>query len=76
LRDAVAAIAPRRVLLIAAGDLPDEGHAGRYIRSASADSTDLWIVPGAGHTGALETHPREWEHRVTAFLAAALDLEA
>jgi len=75
LRDAVAATAPRKVLLIAAGDRADEGTAGRYLRSASADSVDLWIVPGTGHTDALRTHPREWEQRVTTFLASALHLE-
>ena len=75
LRDAVAATAPRKVLLIAAGDRADEGNAGRYIQSAAAGSVDLWIVPGTGHTEALRTHPREWEQRVTAFLASALPLE-
>jgi pimeloyl-ACP methyl ester carboxylesterase len=75
LRDAVAATAPRKVLLIAAGDVADEGNAGRYIRSAAAGSVDLWIVPGTGHTDALRIHPREWEQRVTAFLATALPLE-
>ena len=75
LRDAVAATAPRKVLLIAAGERADEGSAGRYIQTGAAGSVDLWIVPGTGHTDALRTHPREWEQRVTAFLATALDLE-
>jgi 4-amino-4-deoxy-L-arabinose transferase-like glycosyltransferase len=72
LHDAVAATAPRNVLLIAASDRVDEGLAGRCIRSASVDTVDLWIVPRTGHTGALRTHPREWEQRVTTFLATAL----
>jgi dienelactone hydrolase len=76
LRDAVVAAAPRKVLLIAAGDRADEGSAGRYIQSASTSSVDLWIVPRTGHTDALRTHPREWEQRVTTFLATALNLEA
>ncbi|TCN31195.1 serine aminopeptidase S33 family [Kribbella orskensis] len=38
LRDAVAAAAPRPVLLIAGGDKPDESYAGRYIQSASRHS--------------------------------------
>ncbi len=75
LRDAVAAAAPREVLLIAASDRADEGNAGRYIRSASVGTVDLWIVPRTAHTGALRTHPREWERRVTTFLATALHLE-
>jgi len=74
LRDAVAATAPRRVLLIAAGDRADEGNADRYIQSGATGSVDLWIVPDTGHTDALRTHPGEWEQRVTAFLATALHL--
>jgi hypothetical protein len=72
LQDAVAAIAPRPVLLIAAGSEADEGHAGRFIQAGAPDSVELWVVPGTGHTDALTTHPDEWERRVTAFLAAAL----
>jgi dienelactone hydrolase len=73
LRDAVAAAAPRPVLLIAAGSVPDEERAGRYIESGSPDSVELWVVPDTGHTGALDTHPAEWDARVTAFLDDALD---
>ncbi|TCM50557.1 alpha/beta hydrolase [Kribbella sp. VKM Ac-2568] len=75
LRDAVAASAPRSVLLIAGGDRADEGHANHYIQSASPATVDLWIVPGTGHTAALDTHPAQWEHRVTAYLADALHLD-
>jgi hypothetical protein len=32
----------------------------------------VWQATDTGHTKALYTYPREWEHRVTAFLAAAL----
>jgi dienelactone hydrolase len=72
LRDAAAAAAPRPMLLIAGGDLPDERHAGRYIAGGAPDSVELWIVPDTGHTQALATHPHEWEERVTSFLAEAL----
>ena len=72
LHDAVAATAPRPVLLVAAGSVTNEAHAARYIASASPDTVDLWIVPNTGHTAALDTHPDEWEQRVTAFLADAL----
>jgi uncharacterized protein len=71
LHDAVAATAPRPVLLIAAGDVAAEGHAGRYIASASPETVDMWIVPDTGHTGALDTHPGEWAQRVTTFLDEA-----
>lgn len=58
-----------------AGDgdwLTDEGHAARHVRSASPGTVDVWVVPGAGHTGGLDTAPDEWERRVTAFLSGAL----
>jgi pimeloyl-ACP methyl ester carboxylesterase len=72
LRDAVVAAAPRPVLLIAAGGVPDEPRADRWIRSASPATVDLWVVRDAGHTDGLRTHPLEWEARVTAFLDRAL----
>jgi hypothetical protein len=59
LRDAVAASAPRKVLLIAGGDRADEGHAGRYIQSVSPGTVDLWIVPGTGHIANMDTHPAQ-----------------
>ena len=43
LRDAVAAAAPRPVLLIAAGNVATEGHAGRYIASASVQLLPIGI---------------------------------
>jgi dienelactone hydrolase len=73
LRDAATAAAPRPMLLIAGGDMPDEGDAGRYIAGAAPDTVELWVVPDAGHTEALATHPEEWEERVTSFLAEALE---
>jgi dienelactone hydrolase len=72
LRASVAAAAPRSVLLIAAGDVPDEAHAGRYIRGGSPTSVELWVVPGAGHTGGLARAPAAWTRRVTTFLDTAL----
>jgi pimeloyl-ACP methyl ester carboxylesterase len=75
LRDAVSAIAPRRVLLIAGGDVAEEGHASRYIQAASPDTVDVWVAADTGHTGALDTHPDEWAARVTTFLDGALATE-
>lgn len=72
LRSAVASAAPRPVLLVAAGDVEDEARAGRYIRSGSPSSVELWVVPGAGHTEALAVAPDEWERRVVGFLDAVL----
>ena len=72
LRDTVAAIAPRPVLLIAAGNVAEEGHASDYIQDASPNTVDIWVVPDTGHTAGLDTHPDEWERRVTTFLDSAL----
>jgi dienelactone hydrolase len=72
LRAAAAGAAPRPMLLIAGGSVDDEPKAGRYIQAGSPESVVLWIVPDTGHTAALDTHPVEWERRVTAFLAGAL----
>jgi dienelactone hydrolase len=71
LRAAAGAAAPRPVLLITAGDVPDEANAARHMQNGNR-SVQVWQVPGTGHTKALSTHPGEWEQRVTAFLAAAL----
>jgi uncharacterized protein len=71
LRAAVASTAPRPVLLIAGGAVPDEAHAARDMRRGNANA-QVWEVPGAGHTRALSTRPGEWEQRVSAFLDAAL----
>jgi dienelactone hydrolase len=72
LRDAIAAAAPRPVLLIAAGDVADESIAGRFFREGSPRTAQLWVVPGAAHTGGLATRPAEWEAQVTRFLDGAL----
>jgi pimeloyl-ACP methyl ester carboxylesterase len=72
LRSAVADAAPRPVLLIAAGEVPEEAHAGRFIRAGAPASVELWIVPGADHTGGLDTAPDEWRDRVIGFLDTAL----
>jgi dienelactone hydrolase len=75
LHDAVAAAAPRPVLLIAAGDAPDEARADRYVQSAAPDTVELWVAVGTTHTNAFDTHPAEWEARVSAFLDRALGID-
>ena len=72
LQAAVAAAAPRPVLLIAGADMPDEPRAGRFIQEGSPATVQLWVAPDTGHTEALATHPAEWEARVTSFLVGAL----
>ncbi len=75
LRESARAMAPRPVLLVAAGDVADERHAGQYIQAGSSGSVELWIAPGADHAAALEALPEEWDRRVAAFLGRALDPE-
>lgn len=71
LRDAVAAIAPRRVLIIA-GRPPDEIAAARFYRAAAPGSVQVWELPDTGHTRGLPTHPSTWTAQVTAFLDQAM----
>ncbi|KUL23539.1 alpha/beta hydrolase [Actinoplanes awajinensis] len=71
LRAAAAGIAPRPVLLITAGRVPDETFAAEYLRDGH-HHVQVWQVPGSGHTGGLSTRPDDWQRRVTAFLDAAL----
>ena len=72
LRDAIHQAAPRPVLMIAGGDTISEEVAGRWLEQASPGSAELWVIPGAGHTGGLGTQPEGWEARVVGFLDAAL----
>ena len=72
LRKAAVAAGSRPILLIAAGEVADEAHAGDHIRQASPGNVELWVAAGAGHTDGLQTQPAEWERRVTEFLDAAL----
>jgi hypothetical protein len=37
------------------------------LHAANPHTTTLWLVTGAGHTGAFGTAPREFEERVLAF---------
>jgi len=65
-------VAPRPVLLIAAGRVPDEQHAAAALQASAPDSVQVWVVRGADHTGGLAAAPQEWESRVIDFLDAAL----
>jgi dienelactone hydrolase len=72
LRDAVRAAAPRPVLLVTAGELPDESAAAAFISAGSPRTVSTWTVPGAGHTRGLATQPKAWERRVVGFLDRAM----
>ncbi len=74
LSEAIAAAAPRPVLLITAGSMPDEGHAAADMKQFSPASVEVWTVPGAAHTGGLAAAGEEWERRVLGFFSNALDV--
>ncbi|MCO5300655.1 MAG: alpha/beta fold hydrolase [Candidatus Nanopelagicales bacterium] len=66
LKESVARIAPRSVLLIAAGNVSDEGYATTAIATGSGH-VQIWVAPGAGHTQALSTAPQLWRETVLGF---------
>ena len=69
------AIAPRPVLLVAAGRVPEEPKVARLYQRAGGSSVQTWEVPGAAHTGGLRKHPAEYERRTVGFLDAALKMQ-
>lgn len=69
--DLMPRIAPRPVLLIAAGGDANEIPTNRAYRDAGS-SVELYEIPEAGHTAGLAARPREYEARVTGFLGRAL----
>jgi uncharacterized protein len=64
LADAVASAAPRPFLLIAAGEVPEEGQVAERLAAMAPSSVDVWEVEGADHTDGLDTAPQEWERLV------------
>ena len=71
--DQVDEIAPRAMFLISAPSAdPDEERFNRAYYRAAGGPKALWEVRDAGHVGAQEAHPREYERRVTRFLDRAL----
>lgn len=63
---------PTRILLIAAGDVPDEQSVASRLASVDPARVQVWVVPGAGHVQALHADPADWRTRVVGFLDAAL----
>ena len=75
--DQVDEIAPRAVLLIHAPQV-DNGDEERFNRAyfrAAGEPKFIWGVPEAGHVGAQDARPREYELRVTRFFDEALPEE-
>jgi uncharacterized protein len=73
LKDLVARIAPRPVLFIyGQHDQPNvRGLTPSYYKAAGEPKA-IWQVARASHTGAIDSHPREYERRVVAFFDHAL----
>jgi pimeloyl-ACP methyl ester carboxylesterase len=61
-------IAPRPVLLVAAGRVPEEPRVARMYQRAGGSAVQVWEVPGAGHTAGRRKHPAEYEQRTVGFL--------
>jgi uncharacterized protein len=73
LKNLVGRITPRPLLFIyGANDQPNvRGLTPRYYRAAGKPK-ELWQIPGASHTGGIDSHPREYERRVVAFFDRSL----
>jgi uncharacterized protein len=70
LTDLVPKIAPTPIFIIHAGD-DDAGHRGPDYFRAAGQPKQIWEAQG-GHTDGIDTEPREYERRVTAFFDGAL----
>ena len=76
LSSSVAASETTPILLIAAGDVADEGFVAGRLRAVAPERVEVWEVPASGHVSALATAPDEWRERVVGFLDAALATDA
>jgi uncharacterized protein len=61
-----------RSLLVAAGEVPQEGLAARRLQGTDPDRVEVWEVPDAQHTGGLAADSDEWTSRVATFLEREL----
>jgi fermentation-respiration switch protein FrsA (DUF1100 family) len=69
--DAIGHISPRPVLLIFGEYEVASGHAHEQF-AAAGEPKSLWVVPGVGHGGYIQTWPEEYEARVISFFDEAL----
>ena len=60
-------------VLLIASNAPHERELDETFRSRIGPGATVWSVPDAGHTKALDEHPREYAARVGSFLEAALE---
>jgi pimeloyl-ACP methyl ester carboxylesterase len=68
-RVAIAAIAPRPLLLIGGGN---DQPAIEHLAASAGEPTAVWIIPEAGHIEGLRVRPQEYEDRVVRFFDEAL----
>jgi uncharacterized protein len=68
----VARTVDTQFLLITAGTMPDEARAAADLQSVAPERVQVWTVPGAQHTHALNAQPAAWDTHVLAFLDLAL----
>ncbi len=68
-REAVAAVAPRPLLLIAG---EGEVSAARALQAVAPSTVSLWELPDTPHTAGLAQHRDAWTARVTAFFDSSL----
>jgi len=74
--DLVGQIAPRSMFVIYAPNADDdERRFGTAFYRAAGEPKAIWGVPEAGHVGAQEARPREYEQRVTRFFDQSLRKE-
>jgi len=71
LKEMVAQIGPRPVLLIAA-NIGEETTLSRMYQEVGGPSFQVWEIPEGDHVGAYDNHAEEYEKRVIAFLDEAL----
>ncbi|MET0769578.1 MAG: alpha/beta hydrolase [Solirubrobacteraceae bacterium] len=72
LAEAVARIAPRPLLLIAAPNSPNGEELNVRYDAAANEPKELWEIPESGHTGGIEARPAEYERRVVGFFDRSL----
>jgi fermentation-respiration switch protein FrsA (DUF1100 family) len=67
-------IAPRAMFVIHAPDIAagEERRFNTAYYRAANEPKAIWGVPGAGHVGAQDARPREYEQRITRFFDNAL----
>ena len=72
LRNVVARIAPRPILLIAAPNTKNGEKLNRGYYEAAREPKTLWEIPESKHVGGMEARPAEYERRVVGFFDDAL----